>query len=222
MLTRLVWNAVVIAWIWSALISLGSGSAIAQTAGYPANSIAGSSALVRQDSEIAKIIERLPKQDLPVIGRPVAPITIYAFLDYQCVYCKGMARSLIDITRQNPELRILVIETPVLGEASEEAAIAALAAAKQGRYEEFHIAVMEHRGRLTPPVLTTIAEKLGLDLGHFSMNRQAPEIAASIRHNLALAEKIGLEGTPSFLIGDHLIFGAVPAASLVQFTKDAL
>ena len=100
----------------------------------------------------------------PLLGNPNGDITVVAFSDYQCGYCKRMIGPVMQLLKQDPNVRWVMKEFPILGPASVTAASASIAADKQGFYREFHIALMKYRGRLSDDVVFQTALKVGLDL----------------------------------------------------------
>lgn len=145
----------------------------------------------------------------PSIGNPDATITVVEFFDYQCPYCKRMAQDLVKLTEEDPDLRIVFKEFPVFGTESTLATRAALAAAKQGKYAEFHLAVMGFRGAPSETAIFRLANKLGLNEERLRQDMQSQEIEAMIQSNYQLAQQIGVRGTPAFIVGDELIPGAL-------------
>ncbi|MDA0786790.1 MAG: DsbA family protein [Proteobacteria bacterium] len=152
----------------------------------------------------------------PFIGNPDASVTIVEFFDYQCPYCKQMAQDLVDIAAEDPDVKIVFKEFPVFGRESTLAARAALASAKQGKYAEFHLAVMEMRGAPSENALFRVAARLGMDLDRLRRDMQSPSIETQIQTNLQLARQVGVRGTPAFIIGDQLVPGAVSAEQMRQ------
>lgn len=145
----------------------------------------------------------------PAIGNPEASVTVVEFFDYQCPYCKRMAQDLADLAAEDPDLRIVFKEFPVFGTESTLATRAALAAAKQGKYLEFHLAVMNLRGAPSESAIFRLASRLDLDLDRLRTDMQSQEIEATIQDNYRLAQEIGVRGTPAFIVGDELIPGAM-------------
>jgi protein-disulfide isomerase len=150
----------------------------------------------------------------PTIGLESASVTIVEFFDYQCPYCKRMTEGLMAVAAQDPDLRVVFKEFPILGEASVVASRAALAAAKQGKYIEFHVTLMAQRGKLSPASIDQAARTAGLDAERLSRDMQAPDIEAAMQANHRLAQAVGITGTPALIIGDQLVPGAVEPARL--------
>jgi protein-disulfide isomerase len=135
-------------------------------------------------------------------------VSVVAFLDYQCGYCKRSAETLSKIASM-PGVRIIFKEFPILGPDSQRAAKAALAAGKQNAYQGFHDALMKSTGPVTPARLEEIASELKLDTEKFKADMESPEIASAIDRNQKLAEKLGVQSTPTFVIGKEVVPGAL-------------
>lgn len=145
----------------------------------------------------------------PSIGNPNATVTVIEFFDYQCPYCKRMAEDLAKLTEEDPDLRIVFKEFPVFGTESTLATRAALAAARQGKYQEFHLGVMGLRGAPSERAVFRLANSLGLDEDRLRRDMESQEIESSIQANYRLAQEIGVRGTPAFIVGDELVPGAM-------------
>lgn len=154
----------------------------------------------------AREIYRSP--DAPVAGNPKGDITIVEFFDYNCGYCKRGFPELARLIEKDSRVRVVFKELPILSKASEEASRVALAARMQGKYWEMHRALLESKGQANEAVALKIAEKLGLDMAKLKKDLEAPEIKAEIERVRELANKMGISGTPHFLVGDRGIAGA--------------
>ncbi|MBU0725999.1 MAG: DsbA family protein [Alphaproteobacteria bacterium] len=169
--------------------------------------------------ELRPQLERHP--DDPVMGNPEGAITIVEFFDYQCGYCKTVKPTLAKILAGNPDVRVVMKEFPILGEASVIAARAALAARQQGKYAALHDALMAFRGRLGEEIILEIAAKAGLDIEKLKADMQAPAIEEAIRRNYQLAEQLEISGTPAFIIGDALAPGAINEEQFAKLIAEA-
>jgi protein-disulfide isomerase len=157
-------------------------------------------------TENAAEIYRAP--DASVAGNANGDITVVEFFDYNCGYCK---RGLVDVVKlvdSDPNVRVVFKELPILSKGSEEAARVALAAKKQGKYWELHKAMLSAKGHLDEATALRIAEKLGLDMDKLKADVASSEVAAEVAQSEALAKKMGVNGTPHFLVGDRAIPGA--------------
>ena len=147
----------------------------------------------------------------PIGGNPDGDVTMVVFFDYRCGYCKGVHRTMTAALEQDPRLRVVFKEFPVLGLVSVAASRAALAVHRQNpdKYVAFHGALMKRRGRLTKPSILRIARDTGFDVKSLEADMASPEIDQAIERNLAVAAALGITGTPTFVIGDKIVPGAV-------------
>ena len=158
----------------------------------------------------------------PVAGDARAPVPLVQFVDYNCGYCKKVAPTVTKLLEQNPKLRIVFKEFPILGPESQLASRAALAAHKQGSYVKFHRALMEQKSRTTQNVLDDVAGKLGLDVARLKADMDSPAIQEILTGNQQLAAAIGVQATPSFVIGSELVPGAVDLPAFQALIDKAL
>lgn len=157
----------------------------------------------------------------PVGGNPQGDVTIVEFFDYRCPYCKQVLPSLQTLLKEDSKLRFIYKELPVLGPASIVAAHAALAAQRQGKYEAFHEAMMATKGQITDNTVYKVAASVGLDVDRLKQDMAAPEIEHALKANLALADALNIRGTPGFIIGDHIVPGALDLDTLKSMVADA-
>lgn len=140
----------------------------------------------------------------PIGGNPNGTVTIVEFFDYNCGWCKRAKPILDSVIKNDGKVRVVYKEFPILGSGSVYAAQAALAARKQGKYVEFHNKLMSYGGRISPPVVLRLAKEVGLDVAKLQKDLKDPEITKVLRANYDLAKKIGVEGTPAFVIGTRV------------------
>ncbi|MFC4349972.1 DsbA family protein [Fodinicurvata halophila] len=159
-------------------------------------------------------------QTTPVLGNPDGQLTLVEFFDYQCGYCKEASPGLQQLLERNAEVRLVMKEFPILGQASMTAARAALAAREQDRYEELHWALMAHRGQLDENRIMDIAEEAGLDTEQLREDMGSPHIDEELRRNYALAENLNINSTPTFVTPSAVIPGALPADRLESMLED--
>ena len=155
-----------------------------------------------------------------VSGNPKGDVTLVEFFDYQCGYCKRSLKPMKDLLASNRELRVVWKEFPILGPVSRFAARAAMATDKQGRYRDFHVAVMGAPGKLTEASVIAAAGRLGLDVERLRRDMQDPAIENYLDETIGLARKLGIGGTPAFVIGDAVVPGAVGVARLRKLIAD--
>lgn len=156
-----------------------------------------------------------------VLGNPEGDVTVIEFFDYNCPYCRRAMSQVDVLVESDPDVRLVYREWPILGEGSEFAARAALAARKQGKYEEFHVAMMGMQGRAEEASVLKTARQVGLDIEQLRMDMDAPEVDEHIQTSMELTRALGFSGTPSFVIGDALIPGFVEANVLLEQVKVA-
>jgi len=150
----------------------------------------------------------------PVGGNPAGSVTVVEFFDYNCPYCRRVAPTVVDLEEADPDLRLVYKEFPILGPGSQFAARAALASRRQGKYVPFHNALMQATEQVTEESVIETAGEVGLDIEQLRADMQAPTIQAAIARNLQLADALGITGTPSFIIGDEVVPGAVDLRTL--------
>ena len=159
-----------------------------------------------------------------VAGNPNGSITMVEYFDYNCGYCKRAMPDVLKLVDQDKDLKVVMKEFPILGPGSTFAARAALASKKQGKYWEFHLALMRQRGSVTEKSTLKVAEKVGLDVERLKQDMQSPEIEQTLGANMSVAQSLGINGTPAFIIDDKLIPGAVgfeTLAGTVEQVRDA-
>ena len=157
----------------------------------------------------------------PVGGNPQGDVTIVEFFDYRCPYCKQVLPSLQALLKEDHKLRFVYKEMPVLGPQSVTAAHAALAAQRQGKYEAFHNAMMATKGQITDETVYKVAGSVGLDVDRLKQDMSAPDIGQALKTNLELASELNIRGTPGFIVGNHIVPGAIDLDALRNMVADA-
>ena len=143
------------------------------------------------------------------MGNPNGDVIVVEFFDYQCGYCKKVFPTFMKVIESDKNIRVLMKELPILGPVSRFAARASMAAERQGKYSEFHAAMMELRGRLTEKRVMRTARDIGLDTEKLIQDMADPAIDDYLDQTLELAQALGINGTPAFLFGDQLVPGAI-------------
>jgi protein-disulfide isomerase len=156
----------------------------------------------------------------PVGGNSDGDVSLVEFFDYRCPYCKQVEPALESLLRQDPRLRMIYKEFPVLGPSSVTAAKAALAAQKQGKYAAFHRAMMALKGQIDDAAVFSVAQSVGLDIARLKRDMKAPAIERMLKVNFALADDLDIQGTPGFIIGDQIVPGAIGLDDLKQLIAD--
>jgi protein-disulfide isomerase len=178
------------------------------------------------DTQAAKVLsdrrsEIFDDPATPVGGNPRGDVTIVEFFDYRCPYCKQVLPSLLALLKEDHNLRFLYKELPVLGPQSVTAAHAALAAQRQGKYEAFHTTMMATKGQITEETIYKVAGSVGLDVDRLKQDMTAPDIAQALKANLTLADALNIHGTPGFIVGEHIVPGAIDLDALRKMVADA-
>lgn len=164
---------------------------------------------------------RAPLSDLstPGFGAADAAVTIVKFSDYRCGHCRNAHTVLAGSIAQNPDIRVLVREFPILGEASEQAARLALAAWRLGGEEAYipvHDLLFAASGALSAELLTQISVETGIDLAALDAGMRSPEVTAILAETMALAQSLGVQGTPALVIGDSFFGGGLDATEMAN------
>jgi protein-disulfide isomerase len=182
-------------------------------------------AKAREEQALRMLTERreelLRDPASPVGGNPQGDVTIVEFFDYQCGYCKTVHGTMKDLLASDERIRKVYKEFPILGPGSVIASRAALASRAQGRYLAFHDALMEARGAMNEETVLRIARSVGLDVDRLRRDMSAPEVERAIRANMALAQALGIQGTPAFVIGDQVVPGAMEIDGLRMLVRRA-
>jgi len=184
----------------------------------------------KQDSQRENVAQKAIQQnqsellrdpETPVAGNAQGDVTIVEFSDYQCPYCKKAHMAVKSVVAADSKVKLVYKDLPILGEASKVAALAALASVRQGKHDAFHDALMLNTAKLDDDLIFRIASSVGLDVAQLQKDMQDPKIRDVIARNMALAEELGVRGTPAFVIGKQFVPGAVDAKALQQLVNDA-
>ncbi|MEN8660254.1 MAG: DsbA family protein [Marivita sp.] len=165
-----------------------------------------------------QILENDP--NAPVLGNPDGDVTVVEFFDYNCPYCRRAKPAIQELLAFDPNVRLVYREWPILGDGSVFAAKAALASRNQGKYEEFHWAMMGMTGRAEEASVLRIAKEIGLDIEQLQADMESAEIEEHIQTSMRLTQSLGFSGTPSFVIGNNLVPGLVESAELIRLVEE--
>ena len=156
-------------------------------------------------------------------GNPDGDVTLVEFSDYRCGYCKQAHPELQELLRRDPNIRLVVKEFPILGPDSVVAARMATAALDldRSKYGTLNDALMRFEGQLTEAAAYQIANHAGYDIAALKARAASAEIEARIGDTYALARALGLEGTPSFVLGNQIIRGYLPIDRMLAAVADA-
>ena len=157
----------------------------------------------------------------PVGGNPKGDVTVVEFFDYRCGFCKRVHPVVTKLMESDDRIRRVYKEWPILGPESVYASRAALASREQGKYLEFHKALMEAPGGLNKARVLQVATRIGLDTVKLLRDIEAPEVDQILRRNYAVAQDLRLNGTPSFLVGDQVIRGGRDLETMKRLVAQA-
>ena len=154
-----------------------------------------------------------------VLGNPDGDITVVEYFDYNCGWCKRALTEVTKLTEQDKNVRVVMKEFPIFGEHSTFAAKAALASIKQNKYWEFHTALMRAK-QVTTDNTMQIAKSVGIDVAALEKEMQNPVYDKAIAENSRIAQALGMQGTPGFIVDSRVNFGYVPASGLRDMLAD--
>ena len=180
----------------------------------------------RSKDAIAKNQEAIfNSQHQIVLGNPKGDVTLVEFFDYNCGYCKRTLGDMAELLKSDSKLRVVLKEFPVLGPGSIEAAQVSVAARMQDKgakkFFDFHQKLMGGRGQADRAKAIAAAKEAGFDIARLEKDSQSAEVKSSLAESMKLAETLGINGTPSFVVGDALVPGAVGLDNLRQKIKEA-
>ena len=155
-----------------------------------------------------------------VLGNPQGDVTFVEFFDYNCGYCKRALSDMTTLLSNDPKLKVVLKEFPVLGPGSVEAAKVAVAVRMQDKtgkkYLDFHQKLLGGRGQVDKAKALAAAKDAGLDMARIEKDLKSDEVGKTLEESMKLAEALGLNGTPSYVIGNDVVIGAVGLAGLTQ------
>ncbi len=183
----------------------------------------------RQEDEAVRVRQAIATHQEELLRDPASPVsgnlngdvTVIEFFDYRCGYCKRVASAVTQLQKDEPGVRVVYKDFPILGEASVFGARAALAAREQGKHQAFHEAMLASENELTTEEVFAIALRVGLDVKKLEADLRAPEWQAAIDRNHAVAKLLGISGTPGFVVGGEVYSGALELASLKALVAKA-
>ncbi|MDP1028378.1 DsbA family protein [Sphingomonas sp. KR1UV-12] len=151
-------------------------------------------------------------------GNPRGDVTLVEYYDYNCGYCRASLPMIRQLIERDPKLKVVFRELPILAESSRSAARISLAAAAQGKFNAFHDALYA-AGRVSDDSIAAAARTAGIDTA--ALPALAPRIDAEIARNMEVAAKLGVSGTPSWVVGDRVLSGALPIEELERAIAEA-
>ncbi len=147
--------------------------------------------------------------ETPVGGNPDGKVSLVEFFDYNCPYCRRVAKVMIELESSEPDLRVVYKDFPILGPNSSFAAKAALASRQQGKYLALHDAMINADGLMSEKTVIDKAAAVGIDTERLRKDMEDPGVQKIIDRNHELAAALRITGTPGFVIGDEMRMGAM-------------
>lgn len=146
-----------------------------------------------------------------VIGNPDGDVTLVEFFDYNCGFCRQTLATVEQLIEQDPNIKIILKEFPVLGPGSQEAARVSIAASKIAptKYKDLHTKLLQSHGQVNERIALALSADLGIDTAKIESFMRTPQADEAINEVYQLASDLGINGTPSFIIGNEMIPGAV-------------
>jgi protein-disulfide isomerase len=153
------------------------------------------------------------------LGNPQGDVTMVEFFDYNCGYCKRAMSDMLELIKTDGKLKFVLKEFPVLGDGSVQAAHVAAAARMQDKsggkkYLEFHVKLLSGRGSVDQARALTVAKEVGFDMARLEKDMSSQEVKTQLEESLKLADALGLNGTPSYVVGGEVVVGAVGLEAL--------
>ncbi|HLH87574.1 MAG TPA: DsbA family protein [Xanthobacteraceae bacterium] len=152
------------------------------------------------------------------LGDRDGKVTLVEFFDYNCGFCKRALADTVALLEGDPKLRIVLKEFPILGPGSTDAAKVAVAVRMQdpsgAKYLAFHRKLLGAAGPADSARALAAAQDAGVDVVRLKQDMESPDVAATLAENVALARTLGITGTPSYVIGDNIVPGAIGVAAL--------
>jgi protein-disulfide isomerase len=175
----------------------------------------------KHEANIAKNAEAIFNSPRGVtLGNKDGDVTFVEFFDYNCGYCKRAMTDMLDLMKADPKLKVVLKEFPVLSQGSIEAAQVAVAVRMQDptgkKYLDFHQKLLMGRGAADKARAMAAAKETGADMAKLDKDLGSPEVAATLEENMKLAESMGMNGTPSYVIGKQIVIGAVGLENLKE------
>ena len=165
--------------------------------------------------------EGFADRNLPMVGNPDGDVTVVEFFDYNCRYCVKAFEDIMKFIEEDKNIRVVLLDMPILSQSSQIMATIGLAANKQGKYFEMHKALMEYSGSQSEEAFLTLAKDIGLDIEQLKKDMNSAEIKSMISKNRAMSHNLGIQGTPGFVVGDRIYPGYIGKNGLRKAVKEA-
>lgn len=152
-----------------------------------------------------------------VLGNPEGDVTLVEMFDYNCGYCRQVVADVLSLVEEDPNLRVILKEFPILSQGSVDAArVGILVNESEVEYQSYHTALFSSRGAIDSQAALTAAESLGLSRVSLELDMNKPEVSSALQRTYGVAQALGITGTPTFIIGDEVIPGAISKDQLVR------
>ena len=174
--------------------------------------------------ENSSAIFNFPRQ--VTLGNSQGDVTVVEFFDYNCGYCKRALSDMVELLKTDAKLKFVLKEFPVLGEGSVQAAQVAAAVRMQDKsggkkYLEFHQKLLGGRGQADKTRALAVAKEAGFDVARIEKDMASEEVKGQLEESFKLAETLGLNGTPSYVVGNEVVVGAVGLNALKEKVNTA-
>ncbi|MGH1375110.1 MAG: DsbA family protein [Alphaproteobacteria bacterium] len=177
----------------------------------------------RQSAEdsLKEYREYFAQPTLPAAGNPDGDVTVVEFFDYNCGYCRKAYEDLIKLIGEDKNLRVVFQDMPILSPTSKTMASLSMAAHQQGKYFEMHQALMAHRGPQSDEAFFKVSSDLGLDMDKLKEDALSDRTSKTILNMIDIGRKMGIRGTPGFIIGDKIYPGYIGLKGLRDAIAEA-
>jgi protein-disulfide isomerase len=146
------------------------------------------------------------------VGNPKGEATLVEFFDYNCHYCKGALPDMVRLMQADPNLKVVLKDFPVLGPGSVEAARVATAVRNQlhgDKFWQFHFKLLNSHGPVGKTEALGVAREMGVDMDRLAKDMESPDVNAGLDEVMHMASKLQIDGTPTFVVGQDVVVGAV-------------
>jgi protein-disulfide isomerase len=153
------------------------------------------------------------------VGNPKGDATLVEFFDYNCHYCKGALPDMAKLMQNDPNMKLVLKDFPVLGPGSVEAAKVATAVRNQlqgDKFWQFHFKLLNSHGPVGKTEALAVAKEMGVDMDRLNKDMDSPDVTAGLEEVMKMADALQINGTPSFVVGQEVVVGAVGYDQLKQ------
>ncbi|WP_164730447.1 DsbA family protein [Pelagibacterium montanilacus] len=180
--------------------------------------------LQAEESEMARVALTEMADDIYsdpdniVLGNPEGDVTLVELFDYNCGYCRQVVADVLSLVEEDPNLRVILKEFPILSQGSVDAARVGILVNREENadYAAFHTALFSARGAVDREAALEAAESVGLNRVTTELDMEAADVTSAIERSYSIAQGLGISGTPTFIIGNEVLPGAVPKAELAR------